>query len=172
LGWNITLRSWENTAGGPWEDGSDEKKRVERTIVANRFTQKPLEWRQRLPRLKGRTPPGTTRDGDYDYQACLERACEGRRFFVTKQGRFGTGPLTVKKSDLICVLLGGKVPFVLRACADSDVQSSSETLPSTKNQKYHWFIGEAYCDWLIQYGGDIHTDIETGNLPLQWFQLK
>jgi hypothetical protein len=41
-------------------------------------------------------------------------AVAGRRFFVTEQGMLGLGPRTMKEGDIIAVLFGGSVPFVLR----------------------------------------------------------
>ena len=37
-----------------------------------------------------------------------------RRFFVTATGMMGIGPLASKAEDLICVLYGSEVPFILR----------------------------------------------------------
>ena len=37
-----------------------------------------------------------------------------RRFFVTATGMMGMGPLATKAEDLICVLYGSEVPFILR----------------------------------------------------------
>jgi hypothetical protein len=48
------------------------------------------------------------------YEKAVENVCLNRRFFVTKQGRFGLGPWSIKKGDIVCILLGGKTPFILR----------------------------------------------------------
>ena len=37
-----------------------------------------------------------------------------RRLFATKRGYFGLAPPDIRKKDLVCVLLGGEVPYVLR----------------------------------------------------------
>jgi hypothetical protein len=37
-----------------------------------------------------------------------------RRVYFTKEGLFGLGPKTMKLGDQVCVLLGGRVLFVLR----------------------------------------------------------
>jgi hypothetical protein len=37
-----------------------------------------------------------------------------RNFSVTTGGRFGQMPIGTEKGDLVCVLIGGEVPFVLR----------------------------------------------------------
>jgi hypothetical protein len=43
-----------------------------------------------------------------------ERPLHESRFFVTTKGYFGRGPIPVGEGDWVCVLLGAKVPFVLR----------------------------------------------------------
>jgi hypothetical protein len=37
-----------------------------------------------------------------------------KRFFVTESGLLGVAPSNVRDGDLVCVMLGGKVPFGLR----------------------------------------------------------
>ncbi|KAI0551408.1 heterokaryon incompatibility protein-domain-containing protein [Xylaria curta] len=48
------------------------------------------------------------------FQYLLECASGGRRFFRTKEGYIGTGPVDMKVGDSVVVLLGSRVPFVLR----------------------------------------------------------
>jgi Heterokaryon incompatibility protein (HET) len=48
------------------------------------------------------------------FQEIFVRTCMDRRFFVTKGGYMGVGPETMKQGDIIAVLFGGRVPFVLR----------------------------------------------------------
>lgn len=52
-------------------------------------------------------PPGTLGVG-------MEKYALGRKFFVTKEGRFGMGPTEVRKGDRVAILLGSDVPFILR----------------------------------------------------------
>jgi len=40
-------------------------------------------------------------------------------FLIGEHGYMGLGPRTMKSGDIVCVLLGGKVPFVLRPCQQS-----------------------------------------------------
>jgi hypothetical protein len=44
--------------------------------------------------------------------------CLGRKLFGTKQGYIGVGDITLQEGDLICVLFGGKVPFIPRRKED------------------------------------------------------
>ncbi|KAJ8126249.1 hypothetical protein O1611_g7388 [Lasiodiplodia mahajangana] len=48
------------------------------------------------------------------FQYLLECASGGRRFFRTKKGYIGTGPAGMDVGDSVAVLLGSRVPFVLR----------------------------------------------------------
>jgi hypothetical protein len=49
----------------------------------------------------------------------LRRAAFYRRFFVTRMGYFGLAPQSVDVGDQICLLLGGRTPFVIRATGDN-----------------------------------------------------
>lgn len=44
----------------------------------------------------------------------VETASGSRAFFVTRKGYIGTGPQDTKKGDQIFVLLGSRIPFILR----------------------------------------------------------
>jgi hypothetical protein len=55
----------------------------------------------------------------------------GRRFLVTEEGYIGLAPNIAQKGDIVCVLLGGEVPFVLRPLKDG----------------YYKLIGE----WCVSY---------------------
>lgn len=54
----------------------------------------------------------------FRYANGLSRACSGRLFFVTSSGRFGLGPPLTKPGDIVAILYGGEVPFVLRSIGD------------------------------------------------------
>lgn len=46
-------------------------------------------------------------------RAC-NRACRGRRFFVSRDGRSGLGPADMRAGDSVAILYGANVPYVLR----------------------------------------------------------
>jgi hypothetical protein len=48
------------------------------------------------------------------FHEAFVRACVDRRFFVTKDGSMGIGPNTMKEGDVIVILFGGRVPYLLR----------------------------------------------------------
>ncbi|USP74885.1 HET-domain-containing protein [Curvularia clavata] len=47
-------------------------------------------------------------------------ATKARRFFITWEGHVGLGPADLKKGDALCLLKGGRTPFILRS---SDYQN-------------------------------------------------
>jgi hypothetical protein len=49
-----------------------------------------------------------------------------RRFFVTSDGQLGLGPLAMEEGDVVVVLFGGTVPFVLRPCGDGHFRLMGE----------------------------------------------
>ncbi|KAI1327097.1 hypothetical protein F5Y16DRAFT_203207 [Xylariaceae sp. FL0255] len=52
------------------------------------------------------------------FQYLLECASGNRRFFRTKKGYIGTGPIDTRVGDSVAVVLGSRVPFVLRPSVD------------------------------------------------------
>ena len=49
-----------------------------------------------------------------DFMESFNRYCDNRRFFWTREGRIGWGAEQVREGDVVGVLDGGSVPFVLR----------------------------------------------------------
>jgi hypothetical protein len=54
-------------------------------------------------------------------------------FFRTKKGRIGWTPLGSKTGDIVCVLYGSNVPFILRDDGDG----------------YHRLVGESYVHGIM-----------------------
>lgn len=52
--------------------------------------------------------------GVEQFRILMVRMCRGRRFFITRDGLIGLGPELMKERDILVVLFGGKVPFILR----------------------------------------------------------
>ncbi|TGJ86809.1 hypothetical protein E0Z10_g1990 [Xylaria hypoxylon] len=48
------------------------------------------------------------------FHEALVRVCTDKRFFITRDGRMGIGPESMKEGDEVAILFGAKVPFVLR----------------------------------------------------------
>lgn len=98
-----------------------------------------------LPFLIPRTPKMTVFDKTFDVNAL------GRNFCLTQDGYLGWVPLTAKRDDVVCVLEGGKVPFVLRRDGD----------------EYFEVIGECYIH------GIMHGEaMDMEQFPLQDITLR
>jgi hypothetical protein len=71
---------------------------------------------QRLPLDIQYIPPKNAKEEQELLQAMENRqlCLNGRRFCITRKGHFCLLPPTASEGDLICVLLGGEVPYVLR----------------------------------------------------------
>ncbi|KAI1102044.1 heterokaryon incompatibility protein-domain-containing protein [Jackrogersella minutella] len=67
------------------------------------------------------------------FQGAFTRACSHRRFFITTGNLMGIGPETMEQNDIIVILFGGKVPYVVRELGEA---------------KYS-FIGECYVPGLM-----------------------
>ena len=64
----------------------------------------------------------------------------------------GLGPRLTKPGDLVCVLLGSQVPFILRAVGD-----------------WYVLVGECYCHGVM--GGKAVRGLYEGKVVLQEFVL-
>ncbi|KAF2842565.1 hypothetical protein M501DRAFT_917069, partial [Patellaria atrata CBS 101060] len=72
--------------------------------------------------------------------------------FLGEKGFVGIGPRNVQKGDLVCVILGGRFPFILRR------RSAPELA------RYE-LVGEAYCDGIMD-GEAFHMGIATRTVEL------
>lgn len=88
------------------------------------------------------------------YMASFQQATTNRRFFVTENGRMGLAPLDSEPGDLVCLILGSPVPFILRPCRrDIDPASSSpHALEPKPHQPEECFVlvGECYCHGMME----------------------
>ena len=66
--------------------------------------------------------------------------CPGTRLFRTSTGHIGTGLNGIRVGDVVCVLYGGKVPYVLRQVGRA------------RDNRYR-FIGDAYVHGLMEGQG-------------------
>lgn len=79
-----------------------------------------------------------------------------RTFYTTKNGLMGIGPPTMQEGDIICVLFGGEVPYVLRPIAGGEYQ----------------FIGDCYIQHEGFMDGAAIDKLEDGELTAEWFPLR
>jgi hypothetical protein len=115
-----------------------------------------LENRQLLHRTLNRSVPALQERAAGDdakrYASNLQ-ACNQRRFFLTLQSYMGIGPPTTNVGDIISVLFGSQVPFVLCLVEDQ-----------------HEFRGEAYVYGVMN--GEAVDAWEAGKLLEQWFRIR
>ena len=86
-----------------------------------------------------------------------------RWFFVTEEGYIGLGPYHMESRDLVCVLAGGKMPFVLRAVNRSCESCGPE-------QYCYQFVGFAYVHGFMD--GLMVQSIEDGTEDWRDFCLR
>ena len=69
----------------------------------------------RIASLLQRMPWASRQSADSGrFHEAFVRACVDRRFFVTRNGLMGIGPDAMKEGDIIAILFGGSVPYVVR----------------------------------------------------------
>lgn len=93
--------------------------------------------------------------GDIDAEGMKRDALNGeRRFVITQDGIMGMAPPHVKQGDLACVLLGSRVPYVLRKEAD-----------------FYTLVGELYLSDGFMDGRAIDM-MEQGQIELQTLDIR
>ena len=67
-----------------------------------------------------------------EFATSFQGGTNNRRFFITREGHMGLGPRNIEPGDVVCILLGAQVPFVLRAVND-----------------HYVLLGECYCHGIM-----------------------
>ena len=174
--WHI-FEQWESFSGGPWtSDDIDLQNIFNETLTVGNWTKQPNDWRY----WSSKEQEGRNKDDLLEYNRLRKAACSGRRLFITENGSIGLGHLDVKVGDIICVLLGANVPFILRKQKHSGPGSLSLHYLSCTRWKHlnccitilHKIVGQAYIHSLMQYKGNIRNDIKTKKLVLDQFFLE
>jgi hypothetical protein len=88
-------------------------------------------------------------DKAYEYTLFTQYS-KGRKFFVTKDGRFGLGPPVMKQGDLCCVLFGSIAPFIIRP---------------TGIKSHYQLVGECYVHGIMR--GEIIQEWERGKKQVE-----
>ena len=79
------------------------------------------------------------------YVERAEKNIKNQAFFTCHGGRIGVGPLAVQSDDLVCVLKGGDVPFVVRRVSGGGC---------------YYLMGEA-CEYRTTILSTLKTRVET-----------
>ena len=92
-----------------------------------------------------------------DYETSVRSVAYGRRIYMTRNGTLGLGPRMMQEGDEVCVLFGGRVPFLLRRKPD-----------------HHLFIGESYLHDHDIMWGMVTEAIKRGRspIPVTTFDLR
>jgi len=167
------LCGWTKLAGGPWIDDEGEMRtRFQKLVTAN-------------ARAERRAPEATWSifgDSDSDTDTAIRETCQGRRFFKTKKGRWGTGNCNLVIGDSICVLFGSDVPLILGYANHRGPlwYHEGECRRGCNRLKHidccipelHRIVGQAYVEGLMQYEGNIDEDIATREVEVKDFFLE
>ncbi|KAF2994326.1 hypothetical protein E8E14_001997 [Neopestalotiopsis sp. 37M] len=126
------------------------------TLMGGNWNNQPVEdddveaFRDFLERL---TAGSWTHDSNDAQWQCLESACRNRRFFVGKDlGFIGLGPICIEPGDVVSVLYGGSVPFVLR-----NITEDMDAIPD------YLMLGPAYVHGIMD-GSYVKSAEELGAL--------
>ncbi len=103
---------------------------------------------------------------DANYAICVSRIIEfmtGRTCFVTETGLVGVGPAHTRAGDVVCVFLGGGVPFVLRRLDGGEVGQREEDEGEMSKQKgkrdEYRLVGECFV-YRIMFGEAVRSEAE------------
>jgi hypothetical protein len=88
------------------------------------------------------------------YKLDMEKACAGRRAFITKTGFVGLEPPCMQVGDVVGVLYGSRAPLILR-----------------RNEVHYWLIGEAYVHGIMR-SFEVSKMIAAGKLEQEVFELR
>jgi len=88
------------------------------------------------------------------FQSSFNHFGQGRKFYTTENGSMGIGPPAMRGGDVVCVLFGGTLPYILRPIAGGE----------------YLFVGDCYIDGFMN--GEAINKWETGELAAEWFPLR
>lgn len=161
IDWNLILRVWEHAAG---VEGSAMQQAFGWTTIADCWSVGLLNWKQRI--IRGSEDEQNKEDEAY--KEVVRNACINRRFFVTDDGKCSFRLCYLKKDDMICILFGGKTPFVIRRCPARRKTRALHGAREEKAGRHYKIIGEAFVDGLMYYDGSMEDDLGTGNVLPEW----
>jgi len=125
--------TWSNAASmpkGTQEDSNSQK--YQRLLREHYIT----HW-GRLPGCETcEKQPRTQRHGEAHCPEDIGFPCLDKCFFKTEDGLIGLCPTGARESDLIVVLYGGSVPYILRETVKNSTHSTTQVL--------YKFVGECY----------------------------
>lgn len=119
-----------------------------------RFSRDFIPYVKRLFELADENPPNldALHDGIpgtwKNYSTLASQVTAGYRVFYTESGDYGIGPACVQQGDVVALLWGGSVPYIIRSSSRKHACDAHETDQVTTLNRYH-FLGECYVDELM-----------------------
>ncbi|KAF2627945.1 HET-domain-containing protein [Macroventuria anomochaeta] len=143
---------WNTLCGGLiWDSDSQEDNPGFRSVQGSNF---PLyqSWQDAVDT---EPPQSSGQNKLYGFQRAVDMASALRKFTVTENGYMGWAPKEVQKGDIVVLLSGGKVPYVLRAVekqtsAAAGVDDDSASDNRKPQPRLFTFIGDAYIHGVMQ----------------------
>ncbi|KAF5649130.1 heterokaryon incompatibility protein [Fusarium tjaetaba] len=89
-------------------------------------------------------------DGDSGNGQAVSKVCRDRQIFRATNCLLGIGPNLVRKGDLVCVVAGGSVPYILRPLGDDTF----------------YFCGRVLRGWILIWRGRVGTEVPSTGLEL------
>lgn len=100
------------------------------------------------------------------WEYLIGESCHGKRFFITSAGRMGIGPPCMTKGDIVSVLYGSGVPFILRRKTSS---KRSIGFQRTRKSDLFAIIGPCYVYGIMK--GEAVEAKREGRLHEQDFEI-
>lgn len=108
-------------------------------------------------------------DGDlHRFAAAMSNVCAGRRLFFTSNGYMGLGPECLQQADILVVLFGGIVPFLLRSYKPPIADRYPCRGPEIEG--YWKLVGDCYVHDLMS--GQAMDMVLEGKLEARDFEIK
>jgi len=136
---------WQTFCGGILPHPQFEDVDQARHVDAKRDFEKYKKW------YKWKVAPRLERDSLYDREVASFNLTHrsttiNRNFVVTGKGHFGFAPLEVLAGDLVAILDGGRVPYILRPDA---MEREHRGLDGVSNTCYN-ILGDSYIHGIMQ----------------------
>ncbi|KAJ4318481.1 hypothetical protein N0V84_006806 [Fusarium piperis] len=118
---DAVLEAFVYTLCGNWNESTDNEKADASSEVINsakawleKFVDRFSQSASFLSKIWHAFREAMLQPGGLGFQACMLRGCISRRFFITSGGFMGIGPEAMKEGDVVVVLFGLTLPFLLR----------------------------------------------------------
>lgn len=85
-------------------------------------------------------------DASFAFGNAFGCVCSGRCFAVTKKGYMVIAPPGAREGDMLCIVMGAEVPFLLRPLSNSEGEVSEKG-------KFYALVGECYVQGLMDGEG-------------------